>query len=271
MRHVPVAPVAPIVVVGVLAGFLAGLFGVGGGVLVVPALVIATSMSQRMAHGTSLAAVVPISIASLAVYTAQDNVDWEVTLWLAPGAIFGAIVGTRLLHVLPQRTLGLLFAALLLASAVRLFLATDTTGRAELSVLGVVALLAIGLATGIVAGLLGVGGGVVMIPAMILLLSISPVLAKGTSAAVIVPTALIGTWRNRSTGNVDLRAAWIVGVAGIVTAALGGLLADRMSDQVSNVLFATLLLIVAGRLLWQLGRDRHRERRAGVTTRTPPI
>jgi len=260
------APVAPIVVVGVLAGFLAGLFGVGGGVLVVPALVIATSMSQRVAHGTSLAAVVPISIASLAVYAAQGNVDWPVTLWLAPGAILGAILGTKLLHVLPQRTLGLLFAVLLVASAIRLFLATDTTGRSELSVLGVVSLLAIGVATGIVAGLLGVGGGVVMIPGMILLFSISPVLAKGTSAAVIVPTALIGTWRNRSSGNVDLRAAWIVGVAGIVTAALGGLLADRMSDDVSNVLFATLLLIVAARLLWQLARDRRTDPVSVVTT-----
>ena len=97
------------------------------------------------------------------------------------------------------------------------------------------------MATGILAGLLGVGGGIVMVPAMILLFGIPPVIAKGTSAAVIIPTAVMGTWRNRQKGNADLRAAAIIGVAGIVTAALGGILADKMSDDLSNVLFATLL------------------------------
>ncbi len=94
-----------------------------------------------------------------------------------------------------------------------------------------------------------------MVPAMIILFGIPPVVAKGTSAAVIVPTAVMGTWRNRRTGNADLRAAAVIGVAGIVTAALGGILADKMSDDLSNVLFATLLVVVAARLLWQLRRD----------------
>ena len=243
-----------IVVVGVLAGFLAGLFGVGGGILIVPGLVLAAGMDQRLAHGTSLAAVVPISIASLATYAIHDHVDWAVGLWLSIGAVFGAVVGTRLLHVLPHRTLGLLFAATLIASAVRLFFDVDADGRGGLSVADVVLLVVIGLVTGIFAGLLGVGGGIVMVPAMILLFGVPPVDAKGTSAAVIIPTALMGTWRNRRKSNADLHAAWIIGVAGIVTAALGSVVADKLSDDVSNVLFATLLGVVAARLLWQLRR-----------------
>ena len=91
-----------------------------------------------------------------------------------------------------------------------------------------------------------------MVPAMILLFGIPPVVAKGTSAAVIIPTAVMGTWRNRKKGNADLRAAAIIGAAGIVTAAIGGILADNMSDDLSNILFATLLLVAAARLLWQL-------------------
>ena len=121
-------PLVPVVIVGVLAGFLAGLFGVGGGILIVPGLVLATRMSQRLAHGTSLAAVVPISVASLATYAAHDNVDWPVAVWLAIGAVLGAVIGTRLLHVLPQRTLAILFMVALVASAVRLFIATTPTG-----------------------------------------------------------------------------------------------------------------------------------------------
>jgi uncharacterized membrane protein YfcA len=248
--------VVPVVLVGVLAGFLAGLFGVGGGVLIVPGLVLAAGMDQRLAHGTSLAAVLPISITSLITYASHGNVDWYVALWLAIGAMAGAVIGTRLLHVIPHRTLGLLFSAILIISAVRLFIAADADGRGDVTAAGAIALLVLGLVTGILAGLLGVGGGIVMVPAMILLFGISPVVAKGTSAAVIIPTAVMGTWRNRKKGNTDLRAAAIIGVAGIVTAAIGGTLADKMSDTVSNVLFATLLLIVAARLLWQLHRER---------------
>jgi uncharacterized protein len=242
--------------VGIAAGFLAGLFGVGGGLLIVPGLVLAAGMDQRLAHGTSLAAVLPISVASGVTYAAHGNVDWPAALWLSVGAVAGAVIGTRLLHVLPHRTLVIVFSVVVLASAVRLFIATDADGRGALSAPGVLALVAVGLAAGVLAGLLGVGGGIIMIPAMILLFGITPVVAKGTSAAVIVPTAVMGTWRNRSRGNVDLRAALIVGGAGIVTAALGGTLADKMSDELSNILFASLLLVVAARLLWQFRRER---------------
>jgi uncharacterized membrane protein YfcA len=241
--------------VGIAAGFLAGLFGVGGGLLIVPGLVLATGMDQRLAHGTSLAAVVPISIASVVTYAAHGNVDWPAALWLSVGAVAGAVVGTKLLHVLPYRTLVLGFSVVVIASAVRLFIATDADGRGSLSAPGALALVTIGLAAGILAGLLGVGGGIIMIPAMILLFGITPVVAKGTSAAVIVPTAVMGTWRNRARGNADLKAAAIVGGAGIVTAALGGTVADKMSDELSNILFASLLVVVAARMLWQLRRE----------------
>ena len=70
-----------------------------------------------------------------------------------------------------------------------------------------------------------------MVPAMILLFDIEPVVAKGTSAAVIIAAAVMGTWRNRANDNTDLRAAAVIGAAGIVTAAIGGTLADRMSDD----------------------------------------
>jgi uncharacterized protein len=103
-RRVP-ASVGSIVAVGVLAGFLAGLFGVGGGILIVPGLVLAAGMDQRLAHGTSLAAVLPISLASLVTYATHGNVDWSVAVWLSIGAVGGAVIGTRLLNVLAHRTL----------------------------------------------------------------------------------------------------------------------------------------------------------------------
>jgi uncharacterized membrane protein YfcA len=249
------AALAPIAVVGLLAGFLAGVFGVGGGILIVPGLVLLAHMNQRLAHGTSLAAVVPISIASLVSYAAHGNVDWPAAGWLATGAVCGAVIGTQLLHVLPHRTLAIVFIVVLVASALRLFLAADADGRGDLTVASAIAFVVIGLVTGILSGLLGVGGGIIMVPAMIMFFGIEPVVAKGTSAAVIIAAALMGTWRNRANDNTDLRAAAVIGASGIVTAAIGGMIADRMSDELSNVLFATLLLLVAARLTWGLRHD----------------
>ena len=105
--HIPM-----IILVGIGAGFLSGLFGVGGGILIVPGLVLVAKMDQRMAHGTSLAAVLPIAGSSMITYWVQDHIDWPVALFLAIGAVAGAVLGTKLLHVLPHRTLGIAFSAL---------------------------------------------------------------------------------------------------------------------------------------------------------------
>lgn len=248
--HIPM-----IILVGLGAGFLSGLFGVGGGILIVPGLVLVAKMDQRIAHGTSLAAVLPIAASSMVTYWAQDHIDWTVALFLAIGAVAGAVLGTKLLHVLPHRTLGIAFAALLVASAIRLFLADSGTGRDDLDVVMAVLLVIVGVLTGILAGLLGVGGGIIMVPAMMMLFHIPPVIAKGTSLGVIIPTAIMGTWRNRTKKNVDFVAAAIVGVSGIFAAIAGGWISGRMSDTLSNVLFASLLTVVAIRLILQIRRD----------------
>ena len=77
-------------------------------------------MDKRCAHGTSLVPVLPITVASLIGYTLEDKVDWPVGVLLAIGAVGGTIIGTHILHVLPQRVLGYVFAGFLLLTAVRL-------------------------------------------------------------------------------------------------------------------------------------------------------
>ncbi len=245
------------VLVGLVAGFLSGLFGVGGGILMVPALVMVMHLDQRLAHGTSLAAVVPIAVSSTLSYTISGEVDWVVAGFLAIGAIGGAVVGTKLLHSLPERVLGWAFAALLIATALRLLLdQSDAAGRAPLSVLGAVALVVTGLASGVLAGLLGVGGGIIMVPVMVVGFDMSAALSKGTSLAVIVPTAVMGTWRNWRKGNVALATGVVAGLAGVVSAFGAGLLSVEMSDGLSNALFAALLVVVAARMCWQLWSER---------------
>ena len=98
---------------GVGAGLLSGMFGLGGGIVIVPGLMFALKMDQRLAHSTSLAGVLPISMASILTYWAHDHIDWGVTLWLTIGSVGGALIGARLLAVLPKRVLTLTFVAVL--------------------------------------------------------------------------------------------------------------------------------------------------------------
>ena len=244
-----------VVAIGVGAGLLSGMFGVGGGILVVPALVLMLRFDQRLANGTSLGAVLPISVASLVTYWSHDNVDWPMALWLVIGALAGAILGTKWIHVLPRKVLGYLFAAMLIATAIRLFIPMTADGRDAITAVTAIALVFIGLATGTLAGLLGIGGGVVMVPAMIVFFSELNVVAKGTSVAVIIPTSIMGTWRNWKADNIDLKVAAIVGFGGIVSAVAGGVIADQMSEDLSNILFASLVLVVAARMIFDLRRD----------------
>lgn len=252
--------------VGVIAGFLAGLFGVGGGILIVPGLV-ALGMRQRLAHGTSLAAIMPIAAAGIVGFWLEGSIDWPVAGLLAAAAAAGAVVGTHALQRLEGRALRLGFVVILLVTAGRLFLETaDRAGRGDLTILAVLGLLVLGLAAGVVAGLFGVGGGVIIVPALVIFLSVPDPVAKGTSLVVILPTAVVGTLRNLRHGNTDLAAAAGTGVAGVVSAFLASQLAVRMDPRLSVVLFAGLLVAVAVRLL-MVERQRTNLRREG---RWPP-
>ncbi|MGH9111225.1 MAG: sulfite exporter TauE/SafE family protein, partial [Acidimicrobiales bacterium] len=217
-----------------------------------PALVIVLGMGQRLAHGTSLAAIVPIALSGLIGYALDDKVDWPASIFLVVGAAgLGAVIGTHLLHVVPQRALALTFACLLLASAARLVLDTsDATGRGDLTVGTALGLVLVGVVTGITSGLLGVGGGIVMIPAMVVFLGIPAAVAKGTSLAVIIPTAVVGTSRNVTKRNADLRVAAIVGLSGVVSSFGASQISVGLDEQLSNRLFAGLLAVVAARMLW---------------------
>lgn len=243
--------------VGLVAGFLSGMFGVGGGILIVPALVLALRFDQRLAHGTSLAAVLPIAASGLVAYAVEGEVDWPVAIAMAAGAVAGAVIGTHVLHLLPVRTLTIGFVVLLVATAARLLLDTSSAGgRDELALTGIVVLVVIGVAAGVLAGLLGVGGGIIMVPAMVVLFGMPGALARGTSLAVILPTSIMGTVRNRKRGNADLRAAAAVGLAGVASSFPAGLIATRLDDRLSNVLFAVLLVLVALKMVWDLRHGR---------------
>jgi uncharacterized membrane protein YfcA len=241
---------------GIGAGLLSGMFGLGGGIIIVPGLMFALRMDQRRAHGTSLAGVLPISMASIITYWVHDHIDWTVTLWLTIGSVGGALIGARLLAVLPKRVLTLLFVAVLAIAGIRMFFEIDTTGTTVIDTGSAIALIVIGFFVGALAGMLGIGGGLITVPIMIVIFHVPPAVAKGTALAVVIPTALSGTVQNMANKNADLFAALLVSTTGIFAAVAGGWIASLMSAAVSNFLFAVLLMVIAGRMLLQLREKR---------------
>ncbi|WP_447950210.1 sulfite exporter TauE/SafE family protein [Microbacterium aurum] len=232
--------------VGLAAGLLSGLFGVGGGTVIVPMLVLLLRFDQRLAAGTSLAAIVPTAAVGVVSYAVHGSVAWIPALILAAGAVVGAQIGTWLLARLPQNALRWGFVAFLAVVIVMLFVVVPSRDAELALTLGsIIGLVALGLFTGIMAGLLGVGGGVIVVPALMFLFGTSDLIAKGTSLLMMIPTAVSGTVGNLRRGNVDLLAAGLVGVAACATTAVGAWLATLMSPLVANILFAVFLAFIA--------------------------
>ena len=242
--------IAGAALIGALAGGLSGLFGVGGGILIVPGLVLLLGMPQRRSHATSLAAIVPIAVAGAVGYALAGALDWLAAGLLTAGGAAGAVAGTHALRRIPDRALRILFALFLLAAAAALPFEVSTAERIpSIDLLAGALLVLLGVVAGTMAGLLGVGGGIVMVPGLVLLASVSQVVAKGTSLAVIIPTALVGTVRNVRRGDVDLMVAAVIGASGVITSFLASILSLAMDPVLSAVLFGALLVAMAVRLL----------------------
>jgi uncharacterized membrane protein YfcA len=237
---------ASFVGIGLLAGILSGLFGVGGGTVIVPLLVLLLHFDQRLAAGTSLAAIVPTALVGVISYAVHGSVAWIPALILAAGSVVGAQIGTRLLPRISQTALRWGFVGFLALVIVTLFVVIPSRDAAfELTWLSGIALVGVGVATGILAGLIGVGGGVIVVPVMMLAFGTSDLVAKGTSLLMMIPTALSGTYGNVRTRNVDLVAAALVGVAACTTTALGAWLATLIDPLTGNILFAAYLVVIA--------------------------
>ena len=232
--------------VGLLAGLLSGLFGVGGGTVIVPLLVLILRFDQRLAAGTSLAAIVPTATVGVISYAVHDSVAWIPALILAVGAVGGAQVGTWLLPRLPLTVLRWAFVGFLAAVIVSLFLVIPSRDAdLQLTPLTIAGLIVLGAITGILAGVLGVGGGIIVVPALMLLFGTSDLIAKGTSLLMMIPTAVSGTIGNIRRRNVDLLAAALVGVAACTTTALGAWIAQLVDPLTGNILFAVFLVVIA--------------------------
>ena len=230
--------------IGLAAGTFGGLVGLGGGVVMIPLMVGVAGLRQKEAHGTSLVALVFTGLAGAATYATRGKVDVAGAVLLAVTATATARLGARYAHVLPEWKLKRAFGAFLLAVAVLLLARPWLSGAASQAggwtKAGV--LLTTGVFTGFLSGMMGVGGGSMMVPAMVLLAGFPQVLAQGSSLAAMVPAGAMGAYTHWRLGNVVTRLlpGLVPGI--LVGTFAGSSLAVRLPEGALQAVFAAVLV-----------------------------
>jgi uncharacterized membrane protein YfcA len=232
------------VLAGALAGLAGGLFGVGGGVVLVPILTGFYRLTQHAAHGTSLAVIGATAIASLFVYGAHSQVAWSTALLVGAASALTARYGARATGFLSPRRLAQAFAVFLVLVAVRLlWKVPDPTGAPLPSGPPGWAFDALlGAGVGLLSGFMGVGGGILAVPAFVLILGMSQQAAQGTSLAVILIAAPAGALEHSRRGNVAWKWVPMLALGAIIGAPVASWLAQRTPHATLTRAFAIFLL-----------------------------
>jgi len=232
---------------GLVAGTASGLFGVGGGLALVPTLTGFFRLTQHQAHGTSLAVIGITALAALIVYGAHANVVWAAAVPMALGSLVTAGLGARLAARVSAGGLRRAFAVFLVLVALRLLWQPPEV--AELAAVGgvtsVVACLLIGLAAGGLAGFMGVGGGILVVPALTLLFGMSQQAAQGTSLAVMVVTAPTAAFAHARHRNVVWRLVPMLALGTAMGAPLAAWAAQGIPHAWLTRCFALFLIATA--------------------------
>jgi uncharacterized membrane protein YfcA len=230
--------------IGLVSGIFGGLVGLGGGVIMIPLMVGFLKMSQHKAHGTSLVSLVFTGISGAATYALKGSIDYTASMIIAATAVLTARAGARYAHALPEWKLKRAFGSFLIFVSVLLLFKpylSNITGQAAGSAKNFI-LLTTGVFTGFLSGMMGVGGGTIMVPAMVLLAGFGQHTAQGVSLLAMVPAGGVGAYTHRKLGNVvpNLLPGLIPGI--FMGTFFGGNLAHFLPDQILRVIFAFVLI-----------------------------
>jgi uncharacterized membrane protein YfcA len=252
--------------VGAVAGVLAGLLGIGGGLVIVPMLVfcftwqgIPDELMMHVALGTSMASIVFTAVSSFWAHHKRGAVHWAVVRRIVLGIFVGTFLGTCIVARMSTSFLKGFFVVFLYYVAVQML--TGRKPKASRQLPGNVGMFGVGNVIGVVSSLVGIGGGTLSVPFMIWC-NMSVHHAIGTSAAIGFPIAIAGTagyvfngWDVPNLPSYSIGYVYLPALAGLVcasvlTAPLGVRLAHSLPVGRLKRVFAFLLLIVATRMLW---------------------
>jgi uncharacterized membrane protein YfcA len=263
--------IAELLLLGSCTGFLAGLLGIGGGMLMVPFLSVIfenrgvePGLALKMAVATAMATILFTSISSVRAHHGRGAVRWDLVRRLAPGIVLGGLLsGAGLFAVIKGQALGLLFAGFVGFSATQMLL--DRKPRPGRQMPGPLGATAAGGVIGLVAGLVGAGGAFISVPFMAWC-NVAIHQAVATSAALGFPIALANTtgyviagWGLSSPlagtlGYLSIPALAVLALASVVMAPLGARAAHRLDTRRLKKVFAVLLYGLAVSMLWRMLR-----------------
>lgn len=233
-----------LIVVGMLVGVLSGMFGIGGGTVIVPALVW-LGLSQRNAAATSTLAIVPTSISGVVSYATGGHVDWLAAVLLFCGMFVGGQIGSWLLSRLPELALRWIFVVFLVFVVVdQVSFVPSRDHQITMTVATGVCMVLLGVVIGMLAGLLGIGGGALAVPALSILFGASDLIARGTSLLAMFPNSITTSAANLKRRLAHVKTALIIGVTAAVTAPLGTWIAGEVSPRVGAIMFACYLCVL---------------------------
>lgn len=233
-----------LIVVGMLVGVLSGTFGIGGGTVIVPALVW-LGLSQRNAAATSMLAIVPTSISGVISYATGGHVDWLAAALLFCGMFVGGQIGSWLLSRLPELVLRWIFVVFLVFVVInQVSFVPSRDHQIVMTVVTGIGLALLGVVIGTLAGLLGIGGGALAVPSLSMLFGASDLVARGTSLLAMFPNSITTSAANLKRRLAHVKTALIIGVTAAVTAPLGTWIAGEVSPRVGAIMFACYLCVL---------------------------
>jgi uncharacterized membrane protein YfcA len=224
-------------------------------------------MARAAASGTTIAAVLPISVVAAVTYAGLHNIDDTAASAIVPGAAAGVIIGSLLAGRVRAPVLRSMFNLVLLATAVRLLVALPRGSVHQIAaeVPALVTLCALGTFAGLASGMLGSGGGTFLVPALVLGFGLVQQVAQGTALLALIPIWVIGALTHHKTHTLRLREASTVGSCGALTVPIGAEIASHVGALPLRVIFAAFLIATVG---WSLLHTQPRKPAAAVGSRS---
>jgi uncharacterized membrane protein YfcA len=255
------------ILLGALVGFSLGLTGGGGAIFAVPMLIYGLGVPARQAVGISLLTVGSTAFVGFVQRARRGMVEFPTGLLFAVAGMLGAPVGSRLAELISEHVLLALFAGLMLVIAVRMWLKADEKaahlpildsdnagptcqrdpeGRLRLTSQCAMLLGVVGLSTGILTGMFGVGGGFIIVPALVSFACMGMQRAIGTSLLIITLVSLSGTTGHLLAGKeLSLQTSSLFTLGSLIGLFLGSWLAQRLAGRMLQRLFAISIVLVA--------------------------
>lgn len=248
-----------VAILGLVVGILVGLLGIGGGVVLVPAMVYLLHFDQHLAQGTSLFILLPpIGLGALRGYWKNGQVDLRAGILCAIGFLLGGYVGGRVAVPMPSRELQAIFGFFLILSAILLWRKTvqsaatgqKVPGESKQSFARDSGIFVLAGFCGVAAGMVGIGGGVLLVPLLGLLFGFGQHKAQGTSlVALIPPTGLLAFLTYAKAGYISWQTGLLLIPGVFLGGILGAKLAKHLNPKAMRQVFAALMLLLG---IWQV-------------------